>query len=76
MSYVPLFPAPLHPGCREQPLLALGTGPTLGTSLSNVSIPNVEESGFLYCYRIEGGSPYRDSELYKVGRTIDYAKRE
>ncbi|KAK1234516.1 hypothetical protein PQX77_002282 [Marasmius sp. AFHP31] len=48
----------------------------LGTSLSDVSIPNLEENGFLYCYRIEGGSPYRDSELYKVGRTIDYAKRE
>ncbi|KAJ8077794.1 hypothetical protein PM082_002228 [Marasmius tenuissimus] len=48
----------------------------LGTSLSGVSTPNFEQKGFLYCYRIEGGSPFWDSEWYKVGRTVDYVKRE
>ncbi|KAJ8085482.1 hypothetical protein PM082_004298 [Marasmius tenuissimus] len=48
----------------------------LGTSLSGVSTPDFEQKGFLYCYHIEGGSPFWDSEWYKVGRTVDYVKRE
>ncbi|KAJ8093722.1 hypothetical protein PM082_009582 [Marasmius tenuissimus] len=49
---------------------------SLGISLANVSVPNLEEKGCLYWYRIEKASPIPGVAYYKVGRTIHYSQRQ
>ncbi|KAJ8087476.1 hypothetical protein PM082_006307 [Marasmius tenuissimus] len=49
---------------------------SLGISLFNVSVPNLEEKGCLYWYRIEKASPIPGVAYYKVGRTIHYSQQQ
>ncbi|KAK1227311.1 hypothetical protein PQX77_009696 [Marasmius sp. AFHP31] len=47
-----------------------------GDTLSHLTFPKVDERGYIYCFRIEGRADSPLTDFYKVGRSIDVARRE
>ncbi|KAK1216571.1 hypothetical protein PQX77_009163, partial [Marasmius sp. AFHP31] len=47
-----------------------------GDTLSHLTFPKFDERGYIYCFRIKGRADSPLTEFYKVGRSIDVARRE